>query len=460
MANCKRADRLIFYLFNNLPRMPKTLPKIALCFVTWFLFLFFFTGSSLAAWGPNEAAKLLASDGASGDMFGFPVSISGDTVIVGAMADSGSGSAYIFTRNGNTWTQHTKLLASDGESDDYFGISVSISGDTAIVGAVLDDDNGSNSGSAYIFTRNGSAWTQQAKLLAADGAMFNGFGFSVSVSGDTAIVGAAQDDDNGSVSGSAYIFTRNGSTWTQQAKLLAADGESNDLFGHSIAISGDTAIVASPKDDDNGPDSGSAYVFTRNGNSWTQQAKLSAADGESNDFFGYSVSVSGNTAIVGAHMDDDNGSISGSAYIFTRNGSTWTQQAKLLAADGVSDDYFGTSVSISGDTAIVGAPDDDDNGSMSGSAYVFTRSGSVWTQQAKLLPSDGESNDYFGRFVSVSGNAAAVGAPFDNVNGSAYVFNDASAITIPTLNDWGVIIMAMLLMGASFRMMKRRPGKI
>ena len=386
----------------------------------WSSTISFVTKSSFYA--QNEIAKLLASDGATNDYFGYSVSISsdGNTAIVGAHVDDSSrGSAYIYTRSGSTWTQQTKLLASDGTVSDYFGVSVSISsdGNTAIVGAHVDD---SSRGSAYIYTRSGSTWTQQTKLLASDGTASDNFGISVSISsdGNTAIVGARGD---GSSRGSAYIYTRSGSTWTQQTKLIASDGSSGDYFGWSVSMSGDgnTAIVGAYRDDDY---RGSAYIYTRSGSTWTQQTKLIASDGSTSDNFGRSVSISsdGNTAIVGAYGDDSRGS----AYIYTRSGSTWTQQTKLIASDGSSGDYFGWSVSMSsdGNTAIVGAYRDD---SSRGSAYIYTRSGSTWTQQTKLIASDGSSGGYFGWSVSMSsdGNTAIVGAYTDDSNrGTAYIY--------------------------------------
>ena len=261
-----------------------------------------------------------------------------------------------------------KILADDGASGDNFGNSVSISGETAIVGASQDGDKGDNSGSAYIFVRNGLTWAEQAKLIASDGAPGDRFGGSVSISGDTAIVGAYGDGDKGEDSGSAYIFVRNGSTWTQQVKLTASDGAYNDNFGKAVSILGETAIVGAPGAQSS---KGAAYVFVREGGSWTQQAKLTASDGAMYNYLGYSVSISGDTAIVGARGDDDNGDSSGSAYIFVRNGVTWTEQAKLIASDGAENDNFGNSVLISGETAIVGAALDDDKGDLSGSAYIF-----------------------------------------------------------------------------------------
>ena len=391
-------------------------------------------------WWYSEDGKLTASDAAADDEFGVSVSISGDTAIVGARSDddagSNSGSAYIFTRSGGVWTQQGKLMASDAAPGDNLGHSVAISGDTAIVGAQRNDGTGSDSGSAYVFTRSAGVWTQQAKLTASDAAAGDEFGTFVFISDDTAIVGATLNDDGGSNSGAAYVFTRSGSVWTQQAKLTASDAAQDDRFGGNVSISGDTAIIGAFGNDDGGADSGSAYIFTRSGGVWTQQAKLTASDAAAGDYFGNFVSISGDTAIAGAYPDDDAGSNSGSAYIFTRTGATWTQQAKLTASDAAAGDEFGVYVSISGDTAIVGAFRDDDGGSNSGSAYIFARNGSTWTQQAKLTAFDAAANDEFGIGVSISGNTAAVGARWDDDggsnSGSAYVFSICTGSATPT----------------------------
>jgi len=378
-------------------------------------------------WGSSSVSEnqvSVASDGAVDDYLGFSVSISGDTAIVGAYRDddnsNNSGSAYIFKRVGTIWTEQTKLTASDGAADDNFGFSVSISGDTAIVGAYGD---GAASGSAYIFNRVGTTWTQQAKLTASDGVADDYFGSSVSISGDTAIVGAPGDDDNGNNSGSAYIFIRSGNFWSGQGKLTATDGSAYDSFGYSVSISGDTAIVGAYADSDNSFLSGSAYIFNRVGTVWTQQAKLTASDGVTEDYFGYSVSISGNTAIVGARGDII---YTGSAYIFNRVGTIWTEQTKLMASDAETSDSFGVSVSISGDTVIVGAGSDNDNGIRSGSAYIFNRVGTEWSQQAKFIASDGAAEDYFGSSVSISGDTTIIGAPNNDDNGgnsgSVYFF--------------------------------------
>jgi FG-GAP repeat len=393
-----------------------------------------------------ETKKLLASDGTAEDEFGCSVSISGDTVIVGALGDNGgSGSAYIFSRDewgADNWGEVKKLTAGDGASGDEFGTNVSISGDTAIVGAPFDDANGNASGSAYIFSRDeGGAdnWGQVQKLTAGDGAAGDFFGESVSISADTAIVGAFRDDDNGDDSGSAYIFSRDeGGTdnWGEIEKLLADDGAADDEFGRSVSISADTAIVGAYYDDDNGSNSGSAYIFCRDEggiDNWGEFKKLITGDGAVGDWFGWSVSISADTAIVGARGDDDNGGQSGSAYIFSRDHGgidNWGEVIKLTASDGAVDDEFGLSVSISGDTAIVGAYEDDDNGDASGSAYLFSRDhggADNWGEVKKLTAGDGAADDEFGYSVSISGDTAIVGAHQDNDNatysGSAYIFS-------------------------------------
>jgi len=367
------------------------------------------------------------------------VSLDGDYAVIGAYWDDdngyNSGSAYIFHKSGTIWTEQAKITASDGLAEDYFGISVSISGDYAVIGAYQDDDNGSNSGSVYIFHRNGTTWTQQAKLTASDGSYEDHFGISVSISGDYVVIGANRDDDNGNNSGSAYIFHRTGTTWTQQDKIIASDGANQDLFGYPVSISGDYAVIGSYRDDDNGNNSGSAYIFYKSGTTWTQQTKLTASDGSAEDWFGISISISGDYAIIGAYNDDDNGAESGSSYIFHRVGTTWTQQDKITASDGAGEDGFGRSVSINGDYALIGAYNDND----SGSSYVFHKIGTIWTEQSKITASDAATNDFFGISVSINGDYALIGAYYDDddgtESGSAYIYyNDAVFIEEEQVN--------------------------
>jgi hypothetical protein len=219
-------------------------------------------------------------------------------------------------RNGATWIQRAKLVASDGAQSDYFGIEVCLNADTAVVGAFLDDDNGTDSGSAYLFVRAGTTWVQQAKLLASDGAAGDYFGRAVSVSGETALLGAWGDDDNGSYSGSAYVFARVGPFWTQQAKLRASDGSAFDYFGRGLSLSADAAVVGALGDDDNGVTSGSAYIFMRKGVNWTQVQKFLPSDGDSVDSLGRSVCTSGDVVVIGAELDEQTAIDAGSAYEF------------------------------------------------------------------------------------------------------------------------------------------------
>jgi len=372
----------------------------------------------------SARAAVSTASVAAFDLFGFSVAVSGDTVVVGAFADEdaggGRGSASVFVRSGTPWTRQARLTTA---ARDQFGSSVAVSGDTVVVGAPADDDGGFTSGAVYVFVRSGTIWTEQAKLTASDAAAGDGFGSSVAVSGDTVVVGASDDDDAGESSGSAYLFVRSGTIWTQQPKLTASDAAAGDQFGNSVAVSGDTVVIGARGDEDAGVRSGSVYLFVRSGTIWTQQPKLTASDAAAEDQFGWSVAVSGDTVVIGARSDDDAGESSGSAYLFVRSGTIWTQQPKLTASDAAAGDQFGQSVAVSGDTVVVGAPADDDAGIRSGSVYLFVRSGTIWTQQPKLTPSEAE--DLLGaNSVAISGDTV-VGGAADGVadrSGSAYLF--------------------------------------
>jgi len=394
----------------------------------------------------SQQAKILSSDINGSDELGTSVSISsdGNTAIVGAQGHGyyvggsglyGAGGAYIFVRSGSTWTQQAKIMASDAQGGDNFGRSVSISsdGNTAIVGAWQEDTGAAGAGAAYIFVRSGSTWTQQAKIQASDVQTNDYLGISVSISsdGNAAIVGSYWEDTGGTDSGAAYIFVRSGSTWTQQAKILGSDTSGVDWFGKSVSISGDgnTAIVGSPQEDTGAADAGAAYIFVRSGSTWAEQAKIQASDLQLSAEFGISVSISsdGNAAIVGAYKQNTGSTDDGAAYVFVRSGTSWTQQAKIQATDKEADDYFGISVSISsdGNTVVVGSPQEDTGGGNAGAAYIFTSSGSTWAQQAKIQASDKGAGDQFGYSVSISSdaNSAIVGALYKNGNaGAAYIF--------------------------------------
>ncbi len=387
------------------------------------------------------STKIQAGDGLAGDQFGGSVAIAGDTVIIGANANSatagGPGSAYVYVRSGGAWTMQQKLTALDGAPDDAFGSYVAISGDTAVVGAYADTVGSNvNQGSAYVFVRSGTSWTQQQKLTAVDGASGDIFGRSVAIAGDTIAVGSSSSDNMTNFDqGAAYVYFRTGTTWSQQAKLLSTDGASGDYFGDSVSISGETVIVGATEDSTGTSlQHGSAYAFTRTGTAWTQQAKLAAADGTVFDYFGFAVAIAGDTVVIGSLQDVGANFQQGAGYVFTRSGTTWTQQQKLLAGDGAINDSFGSSVAVLGDTVMIGSPFDT-NGAVArqGSAYTFTRTGTTWTQSQKLLASDGAAEDLFGAGVAFSQSTAIVGSVGDTIGanplqGSAYIFT--SDVTI------------------------------
>jgi len=301
-----------------------------------------------------------------------------------------------------------KLVASDAAANDDFGTSSAIDGDYLVVGAPGD---ASNAGAAYVFFRDGAGtWAQQAKIVSSDIAAADLFGASVAISGDYIVVGASGQDTGGSSAGAAYVFLRSGTSWTQQAKIVASDAATTDQFGWSAGISGDYIVVSARGESYY---AGAAYVFLRSGTSWSQQAKIVASDAAADDEFGYSVGTSGDYIVVGAKDEDGaGGNALGAAYVFLRSGTSWTQQAKIVASDAVDYTRFGSAVSISGLYIAVGA---------STAAYVFLRSGTSWAQQAKIVASDN-----FGRAISISGDYIAAGAPFEDTGGAnagaAYLF--------------------------------------
>ncbi len=454
-----------------------------------------------------QQGYLKASNTEADDRFGISVAVSGDTVVVGAdqedsaaMGVNGSqssngatdsGAAYVFVRSGATWTQQAYLKASNTGSTDHFGYAVAIAGDTVVVGARYEasaatgvngnqaDNSAFGSGAAYVFVRGGTTWSQQAYLKASNTQFFDEFGFSLSVSGDTLLVGARsessnatgvngnQNDNSAGICGAAYVFVRAGTTWSQQAYLKASNSGANDAFASSVALDGDTAVVGACFEDSSATgvngnqssnsagDSGAAYVFVQSGAAWSQQAYLKASNTEFGDYFGWSVSVSGDTAVVGALHEDsgatgvngnqgDNGAGSaGAAYVFTRSGATWSQQAYLKASNTEAADLFASSVAVSGDTVVIGAPleasaatgvngaQGDESANDAGAAYLFRRSGGIWSQQAYLKASNSAAADYFGYSVSVAGDTVVIGAIHEDsaatgVNGNE---NDEGALS-------------------------------
>lgn len=375
----------------------------------------------------SQQAQITAADGAAGGNVGVSVAISGTTAVIGAYHEIGNGvntgAAYVFMRGAGGWTQQAKLVAADGLYGDCFGASVALSGDTAVIGApdkLVDGATGA--GAAYVFVRRGTSWTQQAELSAANSQYDTFFGSAVALSGDTVVVGAPGKTVNSvGGAGAAYVFVHGAGGWTQRAELAAsvANGTSTG-FGTSVGLSGNTAVVGAPGASNV---TGAAYVFVGRNGRWMQQARLSAAIAPGDDF-GSAVALSGSTAVVGAFAKNNS---TGTAYVFVRDAGGWAQQAQLTAADGAPNDQFGFSLALSGNTAVVGAWNTTNN---AGAAYVFGRSGTSWMQQAELSAADGAPNGQFGFAVALSGGTAVVGAPNDDIVGAAYVFARSGA-TVP-----------------------------
>ena len=378
--------------------------------------------------------KLLASDGTAGDAFGRGVAIDGDTAVAGAMYHDGTGAAYVFVRQGGVWIEEAKLIASDAAMDDQFGYSVAIDGDTVAIGAWNDDHGGGeNAGSAYVFIRSADGWVEQAKLTASDGSSGDLFGASVALDGNTAVIGAYADNHGGSYAdgGSVYVFVRSNGAWSQMAKLTPSDFSGNDeYFGFSVAVDGDTMVIGAPGEDHgSGWNHGAAYVFVGACSVWIEEAKLTASDGASPDNFGKSVAIANDTLVIGAIRDNSD---TGAAYLFERPPGGWmdmTETVKLTASDASAGDGFGASVALDGDMVLVGSYlDDHDGGVDAGSAYVFVRSGNDWIEECKHVAFDAEPGDCLGRAVAMCGGTRLIGAHLDDDKGtdagSAYVFGE------------------------------------
>jgi hypothetical protein len=325
----------------------------------------------------------------------------------------------------------TQLCAGDPEADDNFGNAVDISGDYAIIGAYGSDDFGSSSGSAYVFKRFENTWEQTYKLCPSGLERNDLFGLSVAISGDYAIVGAYHDNDAMYNSGAAYVFVRNGEEWFLQTKLIAPDADDSDCFGTAVDICGDYAIVAATMDDEFESNSGAAYIYQRVGTNWFFQSKLTAADPKYWHFFGRSVSISENYTIVGTDYDDDNGTFSGAAYIFEKINNNWYQSAKITASDSESEDRFGYAVSISDSYAAIGAYGK--NGG-TGACYIFKNDDSNWVEEVKLLASELEQPDYFGYSIDIDNSTVIVGSKYDDdVDASGNIRYNRGSATIFTL---------------------------
>jgi hypothetical protein len=389
---------------------------------------------SQASLAQCQVQKVLASDKEQGDRFGSAVAIQGDWMIIGSPQDDDlglqSGSAYVFRRNGSGWIEHQKLSASDGQPSDAFGSSVSMDAGTAVIGAPFEVPQGSfGAGSAYVFELQGATWVETTKIWSTPPISTAHFGYSVSVSGDRILVGARDDSQWGFSSGAAYIFDRSGPGWIQTVRLTAGDPASGAGFGVVVSLSGDVAVIGSPG---SGPASnqGAAYVFEWSGAQWQQTSKLQAQDGAASDFFGTSVAIANDRILVGSQAHGHVGSNAGAMYAFERNGSTWVQVQEFFAPDADPQDNFGGNLAVRGDFAAVTAFADEDPLQSCGSVYAFRRETWGWSALGKLMPLDPLHGKGFGR-VAIDGATVLIGALGDDDacpgnplcnSGSAYVF--------------------------------------
>lgn len=391
--------------------------------------------------------------GQSNQKVGYSVSVSDNYAIVGAphrpIQGIGNfiGAAYILSFDGTTWIQGPSpliLTASDSGAGDQFGHAVAIDGNRVIVGAPYEDPpGGSEAGAAYVYSLQSGTWQQDAKLVADNAGANDNFGFSVAISGDTAVIGAFQEDTKANNAGSAYVFTYSDGSWSQTTMLTASDGDSFDGFGRAVAISGDVIVAGAYNDDDINASSGAAYVFTRSGGSWSQTQKLKASDPEFGDNFGLAVAIDGNVIVVGAKDEHPGGlSDAGSAYVYELSSGTWSQTAKLNAADAAADDEFALSVAVSGDNILVGAPYDDDGASSAGSVYVFRKILGTWEQVRKITASDPSADDKYGFSVAISGENVVIGSPESPKGNTA---NFGATYTYQRVNDsWEDITVSTL----------------
>ena len=397
--------------------------------------------------------RVTASDGGVFHSFGRAVAVFGDAAFIAAPWDNElgteAGAVYVFRldRRSSLWLETQKLLASDQQAGDNFGFSVAMEDELTLIGAghVHDEGGDVKYGAAYVFRYDGKTWVEEQELTASDSAFQDGFGWSVSLSGDVAVIGAIGVDDNGANSGSAYVFRFDPDTseWVEEQKLLASDGAGGDFFGQSVAVEGDMAIIGANGHDDacrDDPicDSGAAYVFRydQKTSTWIETQKLIASDAMWQDSFGDSVALFDDLLVIGAHSTDDNGFNSGSAYVFRLDPktSTWIEEQKLLASDGAGGDQLGRSVAVDGQRIIVGAYHHDDVGEDQGAAYIFHYDAKTaqWFQQHELLPNPNAWTGRFGWSVAIDGETAVCGAHGeDHQAGAAYVFDVALNCNCP-----------------------------
>ncbi|CAM4134439.1 FG-GAP repeat protein [Pseudoalteromonas ostreae] len=378
--------------------------------------------------------KLLADDAKAEDHFGFSVAIDGTTALVGAFKadvnnNQDSGAAYVYSLGATGWQQQAKLVAAPAYTEDTLGGNVALKNNLAMLGASQRDGKSKDSGAVFAFEKDANLWSQKQILTANDAKSGDAFGQSIALTERFLVIGAPHSDAPLKDSGAAYLYVRDNNSWQFQAKLTAKDGAEGDLFGISVAIDGDTVLVGADLNDEKAEKAGAVYAYVFNGKQWHQQAKLMAKDGANTDIFGVRVALSGDTALISARRDDIEGvgTDAGSAYIFERTKGIWTQAQKLVAPDGKADDRFARGVALNKDTALISAMHHDENGQNAGALYVFKKQLGQWRYASKIVATGGLPEDRFGWNVALTDNTAIIAAPHrdDNGNksGAAYILD-------------------------------------
>lgn len=377
-----------------------------------------------------------SNDNVSGDVFGVPMSMSANTVVIGDSDDSRdaswSGSAYVFVKDGANWVQQQKLFPTTPANDQVFGRSVSIDGDTIVVGAPGEGDAiHPFSGAAYVFVRQNSNWVLQQKLLLPQPRFGEGFGGAVAISDDSLVVTAMGDSIDNALPGTASVFTRDpNGVWSLQQKVRASDQIADRLYGGSVAISGDTVMVGSEYiTPQHNVGIGAVYVYERTGTVWSEVKKLTSSTWRGGYEFGRYLAIDGDIAAIGAYHEEHGSNTRGSVYVFVRDRGEWTQKQKLFIKEDLAEwDRFGVSVAIHGTTIVAGDIGDNEQ---RGAAYVFTADDKLnWSQQAKLVAGDGLIEEIFGSSVATNGSEVLVSAARKAINGpsaGAVYYSDLTA---------------------------------
>jgi len=400
-------------------------------FRMWVLLLLVLA-SSLAQAQPSkvsESFKLLVDEPKEESGFGTVLAVEGDILVVGAYSDGEKeeGSVYVFSQDGAEWIKQAKLVASDADEGDQFGISVAISKETIVVGADQSDDAGFASGSAYVFVKTGEAWVEQAKLLASDADVADRFGAHVAIHENTIVVGAVEDDDEQNNSGSAYVFTKKDDVWVEQAKLVAKDPFRSAQFGASIALNDTFLVIGANKDGVTAIDAGAVYIFTFENETWVEKVKLLADDLQATATFGSSVSLFEERLAIGAPWYKNDKQPIGAVYIFRHNEGSWNQEAKLIPLDAIAYTGIGSDVVLKDNVLIMSATGDNAVGKRTGAAYQFELLDGEWIEQIKFIASDPFNFDDLGNSVGFNNEQIFLSAPGTDENlrnsGSVYIYD-------------------------------------